>query len=205
MDFFILALLAAGAGHLLKTAYQRKRIALLGSHLGQYEIEKLMEHLTQGYMRALGEDDPQRRESIWHLLATTETTLSVQFNNFVAGFSKVVPAQARVSKLPVAIPYAEKILPQATFDLRQVLLVHAEGIARAVQNKGNEPAKTKAYILSAEIFLMQHTCHWFCKSRTIASARLLARHKTSYAQVLAGVAPQTRQAYLALAGQEASS
>jgi hypothetical protein len=205
MDFFILALLTAAGAHMLKTRYQRRRIALLGSHLGQYEIEKLMESLTEGYMRALREDDLQRRQSIWHLLTATEAKLCEQFNNFVAGFSRVEGAQARVSKLPLALPYAEKIFPQATFDLRQVLLVHAEGITRAVQNKNNEPAKTKAYILSAEIFLMQHTCHWFCKSRTIASARLLARHKTSYAQVLAGVAPQTRQAYLALAGQETAS
>jgi hypothetical protein len=53
-------------------------------------------------------------------------------------------------------------------------------------------------MLSAELYLMQHTCHWFCKSRTVASARLLARHKTSYQQVLESVSPQTRQAYEAL-------
>jgi len=50
------------------------------------------------------------------------------------------------------------------------------------------------------LFLMQHTCHWFCRSKTVASARLLARHKTSYAQVLAAVAPQTREAYIRLIG-----
>ena len=54
--------------------------------------------------------------------------------------------------------------------------------------------------MSAELFLMQHTCHWFCKSRAIASARLMARHKTPHAQVLASVTPATRTAYLALLG-----
>jgi hypothetical protein len=52
--------------------------------------------------------------------------------------------------------------------------------------------------MSAELFLMQHTCHWFCKSKTIATARMLARHKTPYEQLVDSVSPQTRSAYLAL-------
>ncbi len=72
---------------------------------------------------------------------------------------------ARVSKLPVSFPYAERLFPVATFDLRLGLLVHAEGITRAVQNKGEQSSKSKAFTLSAEIFLMQLTCHWFCKSK----------------------------------------
>jgi hypothetical protein len=200
MDFLFLALLLAAAAYIFKTRYQRKRIALLGSHLGQYEIEKLMASLTEGYMRALHENDPQRRESIWHLLTATETRLCEQFNNFVAGFSRVEGAEARVSKLPVAIPHADRLFPDATFDLRQGLLVHAEGITRAVQNMHQATPKAKAFTLSAELFLMQHTCHWFCQSRTTASARLLGRHKTSYDQVLAAVAPETRRAYLELTG-----
>jgi hypothetical protein len=45
---------------------------------------------------------------------------------------------------------------------------------------------------------MQHTCHWFCKSKTIASARMLVRHKTPYEMVLQSVSPETRRAYDAL-------
>lgn len=200
MDFFILALLVAAGAHALKTGYQRRRIALLGSHLGKYEIEKLMESLIAGYMRALGEDDPQRRESIWNLLTATETRLCEQFNSFVAAFSRVNGAETRISKFPLTLPHADRLFPVATFDLRQCLLVHAEGISRAAKSKPDQPPRNKAFTLSAEIFLMQHTCHWFCKSRAIASARLLARHKTSYAQVLASVAPETRRAYLELTG-----
>ena len=54
--------------------------------------------------------------------------------------------------------------------------------------------------MSAELFLMQHTCHWFCRSKAVASARMLARHKTSYAQLLDAVSPATRRAYRALTG-----
>jgi len=54
--------------------------------------------------------------------------------------------------------------------------------------------------MSAELFLMQHSCHWFCRSRAVASARLQARHQTSHAQVLAAVSPATREAYRKLTG-----
>lgn len=200
MDIFFLALMIAAGAYALKSGYERKRIALLGSHLGQYQIEKLMESLTEGYMRALGEEDVERRESIWNLLTATETKLCEQFNNFVVGFSRVDGAAARVSRLPLPLPYADKLFPAATFDLRQVLLVHAEGITRAVKSTPDQSRRNKAFTLSAEIFLMQHSCHWFCKSKAVASARLLVRHKTTYDQVLASVTPETRRAYLALVG-----
>jgi hypothetical protein len=50
--------------------------------------------------------------------------------------------------------------------------------------------------MMGEMFLMQHSCHWFCKSKTIASARMLAQHQTRYEQALAAVNPETREAYL---------
>jgi hypothetical protein len=50
----------------------------------------------------------------------------------------------------------------------------------------------------AEMFLMQHSCHWFCRSKTIASARMLAQHQTRYEQALDAVSPETREAYLAV-------
>ena len=53
-------------------------------------------------------------------------------------------------------------------------------------------------LLQAELFLMQHSCHWFCKSKFVASARMLARHQTAHAQLVASVAPATRNAYCAL-------
>jgi hypothetical protein len=56
-------------------------------------------------------------------------------------------------------------------------------------------------MLSAELFLFQHTCHWYCRSKAVASARMQVRHQTPYAQVLAAVSPATRQAYSALLGR----
>ena len=184
----------------LNSRDERGRSALLGQHLSQYQIEKLMETLTEGYLRALGETDPDRRAQVWNLLAASEEKLADQFNRFAAGFAKVDALQARVSTLPIALPYADKLFPAATFDARKVFAIHAQGILQAVQNSQNRSPRDKAYTLSAELFLMQHTCHWFCKSRTVASARLQVRHKTSYAQVLASVAPETRSAYAAAVG-----
>ena len=198
MDIFILVMLIAIGVHFLKAKDQRRRIGLLGSHLGQYQIEKLMETLTEGYLRALGEEDPLRREQIWNLLSSTEVALSDQFGRFAAAFANVAEPQARISKLPMALPFADQLFPVATFDVRKAFRIHAQGISQAAQNNTHQPIKTKAFILLAEVFLMQHTCHWFCKSKTIASARVLFRHKTSYEQVLAAVAPDTRRAYLAL-------
>ena len=200
MDILILAMLAATGLWLLRSGWQRGRIALLGSYLGKYQIEKGMESLNEGYLRALGETDPERRQQIWQLLGSTEEKLCEQFASFAADFSKVDAAQARVSTLAMAIPYSDKLFPAATFDLRKLLAIHAEGIKRAINGNEDQNPKSRAFTLSAELFLMQHSCHWFCKSKTVASARLFMRHKTPYAQLLTAVAPETARDYRALVG-----
>ena len=198
MDVLVLAVLIATGIYLLNAKEQRKRIALLGRHLAPYQIEKLMETLTDGYLRALGEGTDERRDQIWSLLSTTESQLSEQFNRFAADFAKVGDAEAQVSRLAMALPFAEKILPGYTFDMRRALAIHARGIDHVVQNTGHLSPKDRAYMMTAELFLMQHTCHWFCKSKTIATARMLARHQTPHEQLVASVSPETRSAYLAL-------
>ena len=200
MDIFVALMLIAFSAYTLSARAQKRRIALLGSHLSKYQIENLMERLTEGYLRALGEDDAERRAQVWSVLATAETVLSEQFNRFALDFAKVDEADARVSRLPLAVPYATRLFPRATFDMRKALSMHAHAIGSAVANRANQSQKDKAYTLCAELFLMQHTCHSFCRSKAVASARLLARHKTSYAQVLAAVAPQTRHDYGRLVG-----
>ncbi|WP_332776471.1 hypothetical protein [Polaromonas sp.] len=200
MEIFSLVLLLAVGIYLLKKSEQRKRIALLGSYLGHYQIEKLMETLADGYLRALGEDDPERREQIWRYLDTAETQLCQQFNQFCAEFSRLDAADTRVSTLALGVPYAAKLFPNATFDLRKALAIHAHGLTQAANNPLHRTPKDKAFTLSAELFLMQHTCHWFCNSKAVASARLMARHQTTHAQVLASVAPETRSAYQVLTG-----
>ena len=186
---------------LLRKRDQRKRIALLGRHLGNYQIEKLMETVTDGYLRALGEADPERREQIWHHLGAAEVRLSEQFSQFSVEFARLDAADTRVSKLELPIPYATQLFPHAAFDLRKALAIHADGLRQAAANALQATPKNKAFMLSAELFLMQHTCHWFCNSRSVASARLMVRHQTTHDKVLASVAPQTRAAYQALTGR----
>ena len=200
MEIFVVVMVLGFVLHRFNVRDQRVRIALLGTHLGRYRIEKLMEDLTQGYLRALGEADPQRQAAIWNLLSTAETELVEQFNAFVLEFSNVTEPQARVSRLNFALPYAANWMPGYSFDMRKALSIHAHAIAQAASNRLGQPTKGKAFTLMAELFLMQHSCHWFCRSKFVASARLMARHQSPYAQVLASVAPQTRQAYCALVG-----
>jgi len=202
MDLLVSLTLIAISAYMIKARDQKRRIVLLGSYLEKYQLEKLMESLSQGYQRALGETDPERRAQIWNLSTPTELALSEQFNRFVADFAKVSEPESRISRLAIAIPYADKLFPAAAFDARKVLAIHGKGIAKAVSldHLGDQATKDRAYTLSAEMLLMQHTCHWFCRSKTLASARMLGRHKTTYTQLLASVAPETRKAYCAVVG-----
>jgi len=183
-----------------KAQEQRRRIYLLGGYLSQYQIEKLMENLTEGYLRALGEDDPERRSQIWSMLATAEQELAGQFGRFAADFAKVWGDQTLVSTLGYAFPYADKLFPRRTFDMRQLLAIHAQGIAAAAENRQQLSQRDKAYTMTAELLLMQHSCHWFCRSKAVASARMLARHQTSHAQLIESVSSPTRTAYRRLTG-----
>lgn len=201
MDLIVWMAVAA-AYFWAKRTDQQQRIALLGSVLSRYDIEKLMESLTDGYLRALGEDDAERQIQVWSYLEVQEQTLSEQFAAFAAEFSTQDAAATRISSLPIAIPYAARWWPAASFDAREVFALHARGLAQVVENRAGLNAKRKAFTLSAELFLMQHTCHWYCRSRSVASARLLARHKTSYDQVLQSVSPATRDAYRNLVGAQ---
>jgi hypothetical protein len=199
---FLLSLLGI-VFFILNKRDQGTRIALLGSYLSKYQIEKLMETVVDGYMRALGEASAERQAQVWGMLSSAEITLYEQFNAFANDFAKVPQDVSRVSALGVALPYATKVFPGATFDMRQALLIHAQGI-EAIAKNTEISQKDKAFTMSAELFLMQHTCHWFCRSKTIASARMMARHKTPHAQLLASVSSATRQAYTALiAGKSA--
>ena len=200
MDIYLI-LLAVGVGaYVLKNTEQRQRIGWLSGYLRPYQLEKLMENLTDGYLRALGESDPERSEPIWRMLVSTEQLVVDQLNRLATDMAAMGEEQARVLRWPLAVPLVSRWLPATTFDLRQLVAVHAQGFASALQNAEGLGRKQQAFRLSAELFLFQHTCHWYCRSKAVASARLLARQKTAYAQVLAAVSPQTRRAYGALVG-----
>lgn len=198
MDPLLPIAVSLAAGWMLKATQQRARIALLAQFLSRLRIEKNMETVTQGYLRALGEADPARQEQVWAVLDGCERELCAHVTRLAADFASVDPKLARVSKLPLWLPFASSLGP--AFDMRDALAIHARGIRQALEADGAASRRDRAFAISAELLLLQHTCHWFCKSRLVASARMLARHRTSYDQLLAAVLPQTRADYLALVG-----
>jgi hypothetical protein len=199
MELLTLLALAFIVFALVRAREQARRIALLGGVLGQYQIEQLMENLTEGYLRWLGERNTERRAQIWSTLQDTEQALVAQFTRFAADFAKVPAPLAQFGKLPIAIPWAQQLLPRDRLaDARRLFELHARGIEAVALNAQGLADKDKAFTMTAELYLMQHSCHWFCRSRPVASARLQARQHTSYQQVLAAVSPSTRRAYEAL-------
>jgi hypothetical protein len=196
MEFFSLLLILATGIHWLNTQGRRKRTALLAEHLRPYQIEKHMEQLTSAYMRALGEADLERQLQILQLQTNAEQQLAQEFQSLALEFAKLPAPVTRAFK--VALPFVDQLSPKACFDMRRAIEIHAQGIERAVNNLQGLPPKERSFRMMGEMFLMQHTCHWFCKSKTIASARMLAQHQTRYEQALDAVSPETRQAYLDL-------
>lgn len=202
MDFLALLALAALGLHLLKRRDQQRRIVLLGAKLAPYRIEPQMETLLDGYLRWLDEADEDRRRQIWQTLCATEESLAEQLRRFAADVAAMEAPLAQMSKLPMWLPWAQPLLSGGLlFDVRRAFAIHTKGIAAVAANEPGLADKPRAFMMSAELLLLQHTCHWFCRSKAVASARLLARHGTSYEQVLASVSPRTRSDYLALIGR----
>ena len=198
MDFIALTFLFAFGAFFIKNAEQRQRIGWLSSILGPIQLEKNIETLATGYMRALAESDPERSGPIWRMLESTEATLTRQLDRLSRDIQALSAMRARISQWSMALPMATRLFPNATVDLRALVQIHAQGFALGVANPGGLSRKQQARQLLAELFLFQHTCHWYCRSKAVASARLVMRHQTTYEQTLALVSDQTRKAYTAL-------
>lgn len=196
MDFTLTLLMVFVAWQVLRVRYQRNRIALLGQHLSSLQLERHMETLTQGYARAIHEQGESRQLQILETFAATERGMASQARALANSMAKEPPLATRVSTFTFCVPYVERVLPTATRDFRELLQIHAAGLRYAVDNEAQWDPKTRAFHLSAELYLLQHSCHWFCKSRGVADARLLLRHKVDHQKVLDSVSPPTRQAYL---------
>jgi hypothetical protein len=176
----------------------RRRVLWLAAQLRRHPIERLMERLATAYLRTLADEDPERRQQAWAGLASDEAALAEAVTLWARDMADVAPPEARIRRY--GLPGLDKLWPWAAIDLRKLLAVHAHGLRDAVDNvRGLGPAARARGVL-AELYLLQHTCHWFCRSRAVAGARLLARHQTAYADVLASVSPETRRAYQALTG-----
>lgn len=196
MNGLMAILVAVILGYGLRAKESRERIRLLGEHLQALEIERLLEQLHLGYQRALEDTQPGTRTLIWQQLESAERQLGRQAQELASTFENVPTAQARVSKWAGALPYVARWLPQNCFDMRDMLHVHADGLAEVAANADGLPAKQKAFRMLAEMLLFQHSCHWFCKSRSVATARMVLRHHTSPEQALQAVSANTRMDYV---------
>jgi uncharacterized protein HemX len=141
METFALFIALALGAYVLAWKAQQQRIALLGGHLQNYRIEKLMADLNEGYMRALGEESPQRREQILELMQTNEASLSSQFSRFAAEMAKLDAESARVSRIS-GIPFADRLFPGATFDLRNAASPTSSKTS-TIANRRTEPSSCR--------------------------------------------------------------
>jgi len=194
MDIAIILLVFAIAWQALRIRYQGERVALLGSHLADLQLERHMETLTQGYLRAIHEQDESRQLQVLDTYAPTERSVAAQAKTLADSIQKESPQAMGMSRYPFCLPYAERYLTR-TLDFRELLQIHAAGLRYVVDNEAGWDPKTRAYHLSAELYLLQHSCHWYCKSRNVADARLLLRHQVNHKTVLASVSAVTREAY----------
>jgi hypothetical protein len=198
MEFLVVVLPMLVSLHLLNRQQQQLRIQRLAALLQPLGLEKLMEQLNTGYLRALGESDPVRSEPIWNLLTESEQRFVDQLQRLSDGAARLNADQTRISRWPVWAALAARWLPANSFDLRELLRIHARGVADVLRNPQGLARRDQAFMLSADMLLFQHSCQMYCRSRTVASARLLARHQTSHAQALGAASPTTQGAYRAL-------
>lgn len=196
MDIVLILLLLALGWQVLRVRYQRTHIALLGQHLASLQLERHIETLTEGYTRAINEEAETRQLQILDMFAQTERAVATQAQSLAQAMQKASLQAASMGTLPFCLPYAERFLPAVTRDFRELLHIHAAGLRHVVDNEDGWDAKTRAYHLSAELYLFQHSCHWYCKSRTVADARLTVRHQVTHQKVLESVSRVTRTAYL---------
>lgn len=195
MDIALILLLLALGWQVLRVRYQRTHIVLLGRHLASLQLERHMETLTDGYTRAIHEESETRRLQVLDMFAQTERAVAAQSQSLADAMQKESLQAASLVALPFCLPYAEQFLPAVTRDFRELLHIHAAGLRHVVDNESGWDAKTRAYHLSAELYLLQHSCHWYCKSRTVADARLQMRHQVNHQKVLESVSDVTRLAY----------
>ena len=204
MDFALILLMVAGVWIVLRGRYQRAHIALLASHLSELNLERHMETLTQGYTRAIREESESRQLQVLETYHQTENAVASQVRRLADAMRRESREATSMCASKICVPYAERFLPAITRNFVDLLDVHAEGLQRVVANEESLEPKDRAFHLSAELYLFQHSCHWYCKSRTVADARLLLRHQVDHQKVLDSVSTKTRTDYLKwLSGREA--
>lgn len=196
MDIVLSLLMLAVTWKMLCLRYQRDRIVFLRERLARFELERHMETLTQGYLRAIHEQDATRQRQVLDSFAPTEDAVARQAQTLADTMRTESAEATAMGRFAFCVPWVERVFPALTRDFRQLLQIHADGLRRVVDDREGRDAKERAFHLSAELYLFQHSCHWFCKSRTVADARLVARHQVTHQKVLESVSEATRAAYL---------
>lgn len=196
MDVVLILLVMAIAWHLLRAKYQRERIGLLASHLTNMNLERHLETLTTGYSRAIHEDSASRQRQVFETFAQAEQAVATNVRTLAESFQKEAAADTAMTTFAFCAPYPQRYVPaMALRDFRALLQIHAAGIRQAIDHTSPDDPRTRAFHIAAELYLFQHSCHWFCKSRAVADARLMLRHKVDHAKVLASVTRLTQSAY----------
>lgn len=141
MDAMLLWALLAGGFWMFKRHDEQRRIVLLSGFLRQFRLEERMAQLTDAYLRALGETDPERAEPIWRNLSATEDALQTELQQLADALKEVWGEHLRVSRWPVSLPMATRLFPQHSFDLHALVALHAQGVASTLRNdEGLSPA-----------------------------------------------------------------
>ncbi|HJH24855.1 MAG TPA: hypothetical protein K8U84_09905 [Paenalcaligenes hominis] len=195
MDLLFVLLTLFVVWRVLCLRYQKAHIHLLSHYLASLQLEKHIETLTQGYLRAISSETESRQHQIFEALAPSEQAVASQTQSLATKMESAAPLQTRIGVLPFCLPYIEHIVPSLTRDFRELLRIHAAGIQHVVDNEMDWSPKDRAFHLSAELYLFQNSCHWFCKSRNVANARLQLQHKVTFDKTLASVSERTRSAY----------
>jgi len=193
---FIFLLTLFVVWQLLRSRYQRERITFLGQRLAGLQLERHMETLTTGYARAIHEQDESRQLQILETFAPAERAAAAQIQTLADAMQKADAQETAMGPFSFCLPYAERFVPVRMRDFRELLQIHANGLRHAADNDSQWDPKTRAFHLSAELYLFQHSCHWFCKSRVVADARLQVRHQLTHQKVVDSVSEPTRLRYL---------
>lgn len=196
MDTAVILFLIILGLQVARVRYQRTRIALLGGHLARLQLERHMETLTEGYTRAIHEEAEARQRQVLDMFTQTELAAASQVESLAKSMQDESQKATSMSTLALCVPYAEHFMSAPMRDFRELLHIHAKGLRYVVDNEEGWDPKSRAYHLSAELYLFQHSCHWFCKSRIVADARLQKRHQATHQKVLDSVSTVTRSAYL---------
>ena len=89
-------------------------------------------------LRAMGESDPERRNSVWQVMGQHEERLLGQLTQLQDELAKDQGGAWRASTLPLSLPLAVHWLPGASIDLRALLRVHTQGVISGADHERDD-------------------------------------------------------------------